>query len=191
MPETIVPEMLPRETFVSVDIETAGPTPSQYSMLSIGACIVDAPDRGFYVELQPTTDAVVDSSLAVGGLSMQKLLEHGTPPAAAMLQFEQWLQREVPAGSVPVFVGFNAAFDWMFVADYFQRYLGRNPFGHSALDIKSYSMGMAASSWAATSMKFLSPLYLDGSKLSHNALEDARNQAQLFRALRTETGTGD
>ena len=28
------------ETYISVDIETAGPNPSQYSLLSIGACSV-------------------------------------------------------------------------------------------------------------------------------------------------------
>lgn len=30
-----------REVFVSVDIETAGPIPGEYSLLSIGACDVD------------------------------------------------------------------------------------------------------------------------------------------------------
>ncbi len=29
------------------------------------------------------------------------------------------------------FVAFNASFDWMFVKDYFHRFLGRNTFGHA------------------------------------------------------------
>jgi len=77
-------------------------------------------------------------------------------------------------------------FDWMFVDAYFQRYLKRNPFGHSALDIKAYYMGMAGVSWGETSMRFLSPLYLQGQHLSHNALGDARDQAELFRRIRAE-----
>lgn len=174
------------EVFVSIDVETAGPVPSEYSLLSIGACLVDDPDTGFYVELKPTTDAVVESSLAVGGLSLGGLATTGIAPAEAMLQFERWLADSVPAGGIPIFVGFNAAFDWMFVADYFGRFLGRNPFGYAALDIKSYSMGLSGSSWGQTSLKFLSPRYLDGSKLSHNALGDAQDQARLFRALRAE-----
>ncbi len=40
-----------------------------------------------------------------------------------------------------MFVALNAPFDWMFVADAFWRYLGRNPFGPSALDIKALYLG--------------------------------------------------
>ena len=56
-----------------------------------------------------------------------------------------------------MFVGFNAAFDWMFVADYFERYLGRNPFGYTALDIKAFAMGRLGGTWADTSMSVLGP----------------------------------
>lgn len=171
------------ETFVSVDVETAGPNPGSYSMLAIGATIVGRPETGFYVELVPIHDAVVDSALAIGGLTMQYLAEEGVPPETAMQQFEQWLQREVPAGQRPIFVGFNAPFDWMFVSDYFWRFLGHNPFGHTAVDVKAYYMGMTGSSWASTSMRYLSPRYLGGRHLSHNALGDARDQGEIFRAM--------
>jgi DNA polymerase III epsilon subunit-like protein len=87
---------------------------------------------------------------------------------------------------VPVFVAFNAVFDWMFVDAYFQRFLKRNPFGHSALDMKAYYLGMAGGTWAGTSMRVLSPLYLSGRYLSHNALGDARDQAELFRSIRKD-----
>ncbi|CAN5367353.1 hypothetical protein BH09ACT5_BH09ACT5_07690 [soil metagenome] len=171
------------EVFVSVDVETSGPNPREYAMLSIGACVVEQPERSFYVELVPTTTNALPEALEVGGLDLAELARTGTDPAAAMLQFEEWLG-ELPGP--PVFVAFNAPFDWMFVADYFGRFLGRNPFGHSALDIKAYYMGLADSTWAQTSMRFLSPLYLDGHPLEHNALSDARDQAKLFRALRAE-----
>lgn len=174
------------EVFVSVDIEAAGPTPGLYSMLSLGACLVDAPEHGFYVELKPTTDAVVESAMAIGGLDLGELARSGVDPVEAMTRLEAWLADQIPVGSVPVFVGFNAGFDWMFVADYFERFLGRNPFGHSALDIKSYFLAIAGGDWAHTSMRFLAPRYLDGRKLTHNALGDARDQAELFRAVRAE-----
>ena len=180
MPET------PPEIFVSVDVETAGPNPRDYAMLSIGACAVDQPGSSFYVELVPTSMAVVPAALAVSGLSMDALARDGVQPETALLQFEEWLA-ELPGP--PIFTAFNAAFDWMFIDDYFRRFLGRNPFGHAALDIKAYAMGAANSSWAATSMRFLSPLYLDGRPLEHNALSDARDQAELFRALRAEAGS--
>lgn len=174
------------EVYVSVDIEAAGPNPRVFSMLSIGACLVDRPDESFYIELKPESDAVNESALAVSGLSMAHLASHGTDPGDAMRAFADWLAAAVPADHQPVFTAFNAVFDWMFVDDYFQRHLGRNPFGHSALDVKAYYMGQAGVTWALTSMRYLSPLYLSGRQLTHNALADARDQAELFRALRAK-----
>lgn len=176
------------ECYISVDVETAGPIPSRYALLSIGACLVDRPEVGFYVELAPEFDAVRPGALEISGLSMEQLAADGTHPALAMQQFADWVESVTPAGEVPVFVGFNTPFDWMFVADYFERHLGQNPFGHSAVDMKAYYMGKTGSTWASTSMKYLSPLYLGGSRLSHNALGDARDQAALFRAIVADTG---
>ncbi|MBX3098129.1 MAG: 3'-5' exonuclease [Salinibacterium sp.] len=173
------------EVLVSVDVETAGPNPRDYSMISIGACLVDQPDHSFYVELKPTTSAVVPEALAISGLSMEELERTGVEPATAMLQFEEWLTA-LPGERTPVLVAFNAPFDWMFIDDYFRRFLGRNPFGHAALDVKAYAMGAMRSTWAETSMRVLSPRFLDGQPLEHNALSDARDQARLFRALRNE-----
>ena len=183
--ESAMPVMHP-ETYISVDVETAGANPAKFAMISIGACLVDDPNTNFYVELQPDRTEVDEKALAVSGLSMSTLAQEGIEPTDAMTRFEAWVQQVVPQGNVPIFVGFNAAFDWMFVDDYFQRYLGRNPFGHTALDIKAYSMGMLNSNWGATSLKVLSPKYLTGRPLAHNALADAQDQAELFRALRKE-----
>ena len=44
------------EIYISVDVETAGPIPGEYSMLSIGACVADNSDYSFYVELKPIND---------------------------------------------------------------------------------------------------------------------------------------
>jgi hypothetical protein len=72
------------------------------------------------------------------------------------------------------------------VADYFERYVGRNPFGYTALDIKAFAMGRLGSTWAETSMSVLGPKYLSGRPLAHHALSDAQDQAALFRALYAE-----
>jgi ribonuclease T len=173
-------------TLISVDIETAGPIPRQYSMLSIGACFVDDPTRTFYIELKPDAPEVNEAALAISGLSMAELETNGIESADAMRDFATWLADEVPANSLPVFVGFNAPFDWMFVDDYFHRLLGHNPFGHTAIDIKSYALGVLGGSWTQTSMRYLSPRFLGGRKLAHNALGDAQDQAELYRAIRAE-----
>ena len=174
----------PAETLISVDVEAAGPHPGRYSLLAIGACLVDDPDAGFYVELQPTSDDALSEALAVSGLSMEHLRRHGRSPDVAMAELAGWVEQVTPARSQPVFVGFNAPFDWMFVNEYFHRHLGRNPFGHRALDIKAFAMGRDGGAFADTSFAALVDRYGGTPTLSHHALEDARAQADLFTRLR-------
>lgn len=174
------------ETYISVDVESAGPNPSQYSLLAIGACSVVFPDRNFYIELKPVNLLFRPEALESCGFSLEKLAVGGVDPAEAMRRFETWLQQALPAGQRPVFVGFNAPFDWMFVNDYFHRFLGHNPFGYAAIDIKSYYMGLAKVPWAETTMQFLGRRYLNQPALIHHALRDALDQGEIFRKLLLE-----
>jgi ribonuclease T len=174
--------MLP-EIYICVDVETAGPTPGQYAMLSIGACLVEDPSTTFYMELQPDRPDYLPEAMAISGLSLDALKQHGSAPRAAMQAFAVWLKNVVPEGKKAIFVALNAPFDWMFVNDYFYRYLGHNPFGHSALDIKAYFMGFAGVSWYETSMKHISAHFLQEKHLAHNALRDAQDQAEIFREI--------
>jgi DNA polymerase III epsilon subunit-like protein len=174
------------EILVSVDVETAGPYPGRYSLLSIGACVVAHPKETFYVELQPMSHEALPDALAVGGFDLDVLTETGVSPAEAMLSFAGWLQRVAPNGKRPVFVGFNASFDWMFVNEYFHRFLGYNPFGHNALDIKSFYAGRTGSSWSETSLRHVAARYGGPPSLTHNALADAVDQAGFMAAMLEE-----
>lgn len=174
------------ETFISVDVETSGPNPGQYALLSIGACLADDPTQTFYVELQPDRTAALPEALTVSKLSMAELARHGLPPAEALAQFETWTLAHTPPGGRPIFVAFNAPFDWMFVAEYFHRYLGRNPFGHAALDIKALYMGLTGARWSETSLHYVAARYGRHQQLMHHALSDALDQADLFRAMLEE-----
>ena len=171
------------DTYISVDIETAGPNPSQYAMLSIGACTVSEPVETFYVELQPDREGFSPEALAVSGLSLEKLRENGVPPEQAMKQFADWVKKVSPVNSRPICVAFNAPFDWTFVNDYFHRYLGHNPFGHSALDMKAFFMGMQGVKWGETGFKKVTEHFDIDHPLTHNALQDALDQAELFRKM--------
>jgi DNA polymerase III epsilon subunit-like protein len=175
------------ELYISVDVETAGPNPGNYSLLSIGACTVFEPFETFYVELQPVQEAFSLQALQISGLNMDELRQHGASPQQAMKEFADWLKRITPEDRKPIFVAFNAPFDWMFVDDYFQRYLGHNPFGHSAIDMKAFYMGWRGVPWGETGMDAVSE-YLTGKRtLSHHALQDARDQAELFRKMLERT----
>lgn len=172
------------EVLVSVDIEASGPSPSTGSLLSIGACLVEDPSVGVYIELKPLPDLPWDESAEkVHRLDRDHLAREGLEPGEAMERLATWLA-DAAADRRPVFVGFNAPFDWMFVADYFWRYIGRNPFGVSALDLKSYYMGRErVTRWAETRRTFVDErLRLDPDH-SHHALDDARGQAAVARVL--------
>lgn len=168
---------------ISVDVETAGPNPRSYALLSIGACTLIQPRQTFYVELKPDKPDFQSQAMEVHGLELAKLKEEGVEPDQALLRFEKWLKRVVPEGMQPIFLAFNAPFDWMFVNDYFNSYLGRNPFGHNALDIKAFYMGASGVSWRETSGSKMRQLFSEDRELTHNALEDAVEQADIFERI--------
>ena len=172
-----------KESYIVVDVETSGPSPSHYALLSIGACTVDEPHQTFYAELQPDRQVFTPEAMAVNGLSLERLSTDGLPPAEALKRFADWVEQVVPADAQPVLAAFNAPFDWMFVNDYFHRYLRHNPFGHSALDIKAYFMGLHCVAWQETSHERIGRRYGGRIKLTHHALYDAIDDAEILQAM--------
>jgi ribonuclease T len=176
-----------REVYISVDVEAAGPLPSTYSMLSLGAVDVDDPKSTFYIELKPINDASVSGAMKVVGRTLQDFAEAGRDPKEAMAAFRDWIA-SVAKHARPVFVGFNATFDWAFVNFYFHHYLGENPFGIGGIDIKSYYMGLSGVTWEDTRSSRIAKEYKDASQRhTHNALDDAIEQAELFRRMRQKS----
>ena len=172
------------DVFVSVDIEADGPIPGDYSMISFGAVVVGQPALTFYRELKPISDRFVPEALAVSGLDRAVLARDGAEPEAAMREFTAWLA-EVSPKRRPVFVAFNATFDWMFVHWYFLHFTGKNPFGISGLDIKAYYMGaLGKKTWADTTKGKFDKRFLSDAPHTHHALDDAREQAEVFEKVR-------
>ena len=71
----------------------AGPIPGDYSMLSLGACVVGRPDEGFYVECKPLNENAVPDALRVSGFNLAELMRTGEPAAEAMRKFRHWTVR--------------------------------------------------------------------------------------------------
>jgi len=180
-----VPRTPRTEILISVDVETSGPTPGTGSLLSVGACLVADPAQTFYRELQPIDGLPWDRATErVHGLTRAHLAAAGIAPAAAMADLVGWVAAVAPEPARPVFVGFNAPFDWMFVADYLHRFAGRNPFGHGALDLKALYMGRhGIARWAETTQEHVRRAHPVTERGTHHALDDARVQAALARSL--------
>lgn len=171
------------EFYIVVDIEASGPSPCKYAMLSLGAATLNEPPDSFYVEIKPDKDGYQQESMDVHELSLQDLKSSGTEVKTALQDFLAWVEKVTPSGSEPVFCAFNAPFDWMYVNDYFHCYLGYNPFGHKALDIKALYMGHRRTTWGETSHAAISAAYHKAESLSHHAREDALQEAILLKEI--------
>lgn len=173
-----------QEVFISVDVETAGPIPGEFSMLTLGACCVDDPSKTFACSFKPINENFVPEALEVTGLSLARLAEDGLAPDAAMQSFAAWVGSLSNEGQIPVFVGLNAPFDWSFVNYYFHRFTGTNPFGFTAVDIKALFMGATGCTWRDTRSSAIARRVHPTLAGDHDALHDALYQAELFRLVR-------
>ena len=171
------------EIFVSVDVETSGPIPGEYSLLSIGACVIYDVAKTFSCELKPINHSADPKALEVTGFSLDKLARTGLDPKKAMRCFDDWASGLVDVDETLVFVGLNAPFDWSFVNYYFHRFIGQNPFGFAALDIKAFYMGAIGCSWADTRSSHMAETLKPRRTGDHQALHDALYQAELFRLI--------
>ncbi len=180
-----------KEAYISVDVETSGPVPGEFSMLTIGACVVGSAERGFYAKLKPLNNNAVPEAMKVTGLSLEELRRDGQTSVEAMKSFAAWLKEQCGEARKPVFVGLNAPFDWSFVNYYFHRFTGDNPFGFTAIDIKALYMGATGCTWDQTSSTQIAKRVLPVLKPTHNALDDALYQAELFDLVRSLTRTSN
>lgn len=170
------------EVHISIDIEADGPIPGDYSMSSFGLIVVDRPQLTFYRELKPISEKWVPEAAAVSGLDREKLKIEGYDPHVAMRECAAWVY-SVANGAKPVFVAFNATFDWSFMHWYFIHFYGSDPFGISGLDVKAWFGGHTGCDWRGTVKREVVKLFPSTSPHTHNALDDAKEQAQTWKQL--------
>lgn len=163
--------------YVMVDVESDGPCPSLYSMISFGAVIVEPGlRRSFYGQCKPVSDHWVAEALAVSGHTRGETLKF-PEPEETMGKFAWWLEREVPSGRRPMFVSDNNGFDWQWINYYFWNFYGPNPFGHSSTNLGSLYKGMRMSA-------FENFKHLRRTKHSHHPVDDARGNAEALLAMK-------
>ena len=160
--------------YISVDIETDGPAPALYSMVSFGAVEIDS-GATFYQTLCPISDQWVAEALKVSGFTRSQTLTF-PEPERAMDAFATWVRRQGEGGRVRM-IADNAGFDWSFINYYFHRFVGDNPFGWSCISLTSLYNGYEKN-------MFKSFKGLRKTKHSHNALDDAKGNAEVIQFLR-------
>ncbi|MBI4224524.1 MAG: exonuclease, partial [Deltaproteobacteria bacterium] len=170
------------------------PIPGQNSMLSFGSAAYDAGKNllsTFSANLETLPGAKGDPKTMAWWAKRPKAWaacrEHPRPPAAVMPEYVRWLKK-LPVR--PVFVGYPAAYDFMFVYWYLIRFAGESPFSHSALDIKTYAMALIKKGYRESVKKNMPKHWFDKLPHSHVALDDAIEQGALFCNMLEESLKG-
>jgi hypothetical protein len=158
-----------------VDVESDGPVPGRYSMVSFGAVLVESSlSKSFYGQTRPISDQFIAEALAVSGHSREQHLAFDDP-AAVMARFRDWLA--ATSQGRPIFVSDNVAFDWQWINYYFHTALGENPFGHSGRRIGDLYCGMVKDSFAAWR-------HLRKTPHTHHPVDDAKGNAEALLAMK-------
>ncbi len=161
-------------SLIVVDVEADGPAPQLYSMVSLGAVVVEPSlSLTFLGRVRPVSERWLPEALAVCRVTREEHLRYDEP-AEVMERFERWLG-EVSRGK-PVFLSDNLAFDWQFVNWYFHAYLGRNPFGWSGRRIGDLYCGMVKDGHAPWK-------HLRKTPHDHHPVNDARGNAEAVLAM--------
>jgi len=180
------------DVYFSADVETDGPIPGPFSMLSFALVVAGTfdghrfvrPDdhkQCLYFELQPISESFEVEALRVNGLDRSRLLSEGMDPHAAMTLANDWIVRQAGSGQ-PVLVAYPLSFDWTWLYWYFVRYSkAGSPFDHSkCFDLKT-AYAIKAHVPIGKAGRSRIPDHLRGGQPhTHHALDDAIEQAQLF-----------
>jgi hypothetical protein len=172
------------EIYVSTDIEADGPVPGLNSMLSFGSAAYQ-PDKQLVatfsanLELLPgaTSHPETMAWWQTKQEAWQACRRNTQAPEAVMSEYVAWL-KELPGN--PVFVGYPAAFDFMFVTYYLYRFAGESPFSYFALDIRTYAMALMNKPFSDISKSVMPSRWFDNLPYTHVALDDAISQGALF-----------
>lgn len=172
------------EIYVSTDVETDGLIPGPHSMLSFGSAAFTADKRllsTFEANLEllpgasghPETMAWWETRPEAWAAHRENLRD----PAEAMPAYVAWL-KALPGK--PVFVGYPAGFDFLFVYWYLIRFAGESPFSFSALDVKSFAMAVLGCDYRNAVKRNMPKRWFEGLPHTHKALDDAIGQGVLF-----------
>jgi hypothetical protein len=176
--------------YLSVDIETDGMCPGVNSMISLGAVMLD--EQGtevgeFSANLEPLGWPAVQNQETMKWWATQPeawaaATKDPQMPGVVMHNFRHWC--ESFEGRV-IFIGYPVTFDFTFVWYYLWAFTGGSPFTHGGLDIKTMAAdALEVDYYDARKSQWPPEWHPPEGFHTHVAVEDAREQAYSFLAIR-------
>lgn len=180
------------DAYFSADVETDGPIPGPYSMLSLAIVYAGSfdgsefqrpanYDRRLYKELRPISESFMPEALRVNGLDRQRLRLEGELPEIAMTEVSQWVMA-IAGDAQPVLAAYPLSFDWSWLYWYFVRFSTQgSPFEYSrCFDIKTALAVKAGIPISEAGRSRISPTLRSSHPHTHHAIDDAIAQAEIF-----------
>lgn len=173
-----------KEIYVSTDIESDGPIPGPHSMLSFGSAAFTA-DKQIVSTFEANLNTLPGAAGHPDTMAWWKTQpeawvahrENLRDPEEAMPAYVTWL-KSLPGK--PIFVGYPAGFDFLFVYWYLIRFAGESPFSFSALDVKTFAMAVLKVDYREAVKRNMPKRWFDDLPHTHKALDDAIGQGALF-----------
>lgn len=179
------------ETYIVMDIESDGPIPGEYSILSLGAVAMDQQGKEIShwygnFHLLPNATQHPDT-MKFWSENQHYYLEtriNPQDPVTGMKSFHDWVTR-LPGK--PVAVAAPAGFDFTFVYWYLMKFVGHSVFSFSCVDMKTLAMSLLRLPYKqSTKRNYPSHWFNPQLKHTHHALMDAQEQAYTFAEMLKE-----
>ena len=180
------------DAYFSADVETDGPIPGPFSILSFALVYAGAfdgrhfqrPDnyaQTLYKELRPISENFQPEALQINGLDRPRLCLEGEPPEQAMTEASHWV-KGISGTAQPVLVAYPLSFDWSWLYWYFIRFSAEgSPFAYSrCFDIKTALAVKAAIPISEAGRSRIGPSLRSSHPHTHHAVDDAIAQAEIF-----------
>ncbi len=198
-----------KEIYVSVDVETNGPIPGKYSLLSLAAVAFNTNGKiigQFYKKLKPLPNASKHPKTMDWWKENKSAYDEATScaenPLIVMNDFYVWLGNiEKEKKAIPIFLGWPLGFDYMFVywylvnfvKDFEEKGIFEIPFCYNrTIDVISYVMGRTGKNYLTSrqpnTYKKLITNFDGFSSSSHTAIKDAIRQGNMFIQMLKEKG---
>jgi hypothetical protein len=183
------------DAYFSADVETDGPIPGPYSMLSFALVYAGSFDGSAYekpvdwrtrfrAELRPISEEFQPDALAVNRIDRERLKAQGEDPVSVMTRATDWV-RQVAGGRRPILVAYPLSFDWTWLYWYFVRFSSvGSPFNHSGCyDLKTAYAVKGHRPIARSGRDQLLLELRSAREHTHDPIDDAIEQAEIFAKL--------
>lgn len=193
------------ETWFVFDVESSGPYPPAYSMLSIGIVkLTPELNVTFYSEMAALPGSDYDErAMEVNGLNWEDHIKaiKVANIETCMLDLASYVESNTDPNTRAVAVSDNPAFDWQWLNYYMHEFTGENPFGWSARRIGDMWHGLTSQIHMSDRtngqfsgiISWISKLpnhwhELRQTPYTHNALDDAKANASALLEMHKRYG---